>query len=992
MDKSTFKSQRFLLFTLFALAVLTGLTSHARAQNADGNYLLTENGITNPQYSTYKNTPILKTDGDYFATPAFDKSIVDAGENGTIDKPTPFSKGILTNGDTSSDYHRRPMPYVYWTNQQKATLDFDLKKNYYISKVRVNVMLTPKVHGISKMDIFTWDELFEAGQIPLKELVPVNGWNEFDINKPTNKLRLAFTAQPGCAYMTVTEVEIWGHETDTQIIKSAPAKAPVKINATPRNYRAFDFGPADAPVYDDFTGVDDTVVYSKKRGYGWIPFANGKPLVESSYGAGSAAVPGLLERDRGKELQGVSDLYRDFCGAQAAYNTQVQQQFAVDLTDGNYLVYLTSGDLVYGHQGVFPMTVTAEGKRVISSVEYGLDLIATARFETKVTDGQLNLDFSSDEKDAAKANWNVSGLLIFPANDAAQKSAAIKTIDDLNADIAATKKAAFEANFTRIDHVETNKLFPLTAEQNQRGYLLFVRDWMKMIYPNSVPLKSEVDDTTINAAAAPGQYEPASVGVYPLKSTFDADVKVSDLVSDDQHKIGKENILIRLTGFLPERMKDETRTVGDDTYYLSATSSAQTYMEKVPKVLLPYDGKMNVDGTQQIWLTFHVPSDAKPGKYKGKMTFTPQGHPAQTLNIVFTVYSFQLQKSDRVEGVYWNDGSGMLYPQNEKKQLADMARHGIKTVVISYTIPEFVDDNGQLKLTFDALDSLVSDIQSAGLTGPLPIFTSTAVSHLKSFLVQHPDVKLSLDDAYKLYVAQTLQHSQEKHWPQILFYPVDEIGNSQKARDEFKHLGSLIREVPGAKIYVTANNYAAGEELAPYIDYQVVNIPLSKEQEQNILKDSKVYWRYGNGYNFNPRISRTVSGFGFWRLPATAMFYWHYQYVTGDPYNPLDGKGRDHILSYPSPSGPVNSIDFESVQQGIYDLNYIATMQEWMTKAQREKKATDIVQQGQAILNEINSADPSYSQYDLIGVPNEQYHQWRTRMAQVITQLQSTLH
>jgi hypothetical protein len=122
------------------------------------------------------------------------------------------------------------------------------------------------------------------------------------------------------------------------------------------------------------------------------------------------------------------------------------------------------------------------------------------------------------------------------------------------------------------------------------------------------------------------------------------------------------------------------------------------------------------------------------------------------------------------------------------------------------------------------------------------------------------------------------------------------------------------------------------------------------------------------------------------------MFYWHYQYVTGDPYNPLDGKGRDHILSYPSPSGPVNSIDFESVQQGIYDLNYIATMQEWMTKAQREKKATDIVQQGQAILNEINSADPSYSQYDLIGVPNEQYHQWRTRMAQVITQLQSTLH
>ncbi len=975
-----------LLLTLMTVG-LSIVTSCAWAQNKEGNYLLTENGITNPQYSTYKDAPILKTGGDYFATPAFNSAIIKLGEDGTIAKPTPFSKGILTNGDISSDYHRQPMPYAYWTNQQKATLDFDLKKNYYISKVRVNVMLVPKVHGISKIGVYTWDELFEAGQIPLKELTPVNGWNEFDIEKPTNKLRLVFTAQPDCPYMTITEVEIWGHQTDNQTVKAAP----VKVKAAPRNYRAFDFGPKDAPVYQDYTGVDDATVYSKKLGYGWIPFANGKPLMESNFGSGSASVPGLLERDRGKQLKVSNDLYRDFCGAQAAYNTQVQQQFAVDLSDGNYLVYITSGDLVYGQAGSLPMTISAEGKRVVSSMVYGSDLIATTQFETTVSDGQLNLDFSSDDKNVATANWNISGLLIFPANDAAQKSTALKEISDLNAALAAEKDAAFKAFFKQVHRAPTHQLFPVSQQQTQQGYLLFVRDWMRMIYPDSIPFQREVDTATINVAAAPGQYQPATVGIYPLKSTFTASVGVSDLVSDAQHKISKDNISIRVTEYLPERIKDESRTAGDYTYYLSNTSRSNTYMEGVPKVLLPYTGKIDVNKTQQIWLTFHVPSDAAPGQYKGTLTFTPQGHPAQTKDIVLTVYPFELQKSDRLEGVYWNDGNSAVYPQNRKKQLADMAQHGIRSVVISYTIPEFIDDNGQLKFTFNTLDDLIEEIQNAGITGPLPFFTSTTVSHLKSFLTQHPDIKLSLDDAYQAYVAQTLQHSQEKKWPEVLFYPVDEIGNSAESREEFKHWGSVIRKVPGAKIYVTANNYAAGQELAPYIDYQVVNIPLSKEQEQTILKNGKVYWRYGNGYNFNPRISRTVSGFGFWRLPATAMYYWHYQYAAGDPYDALDSTSRDFMLSYPSPDGPVNSIDFESVHQGIYDLDYIATLQSWMAKAQQEKKSADIVQQGQAILDEINTVDPSYSQYDLIGVPNEKNHEWRARMAQAIIQLKDAL-
>jgi hypothetical protein len=120
------------------------------------------------------------------------------------------------------------------------------------------------------------------------------------------------------------------------------------------------------------------------------------------------------------------------------------------------------------------------------------------------------------------------------------------------------------------------------------------------------------------------------------------------------------------------------------------------------------------------------------------------------------------------------------------------------------------------------------------------------------------------------------------------------------------------------------------------------------------------------------------------------MYYWHYQACNGDPFNSTDTKERDWVSSYPSPEGPINSIDFEAIREGADDLNYIYTMQQFMDKAKKAGKG-DLAKPGQAILDEITSCDPSYSQYDLAGITNEKYHEWRQRMAQEIVKLQTAL-
>jgi hypothetical protein len=987
------------LTLLFCYATLSLCMMTAGFGANKENFLLTENGVNNPTYSEYKKAPMLKTGGTYYAVPAFDSGFAkNHNEKGTVTTPTPFTEGILCNGDTSYDYKRKtPFPYVYWPKHQSyASLFFDLKKEYFISKVRVKILLAPKIHGISKISIYTWDEMFEASSQPLKEInQPIRGWNEFIIGKPSDKIKLDFTAAPGCPYMTVTEVEIWGKESSPQAGATRKAESISKRllsaaeAAEKRGYFAFDFGMENSPVWKDFTPVNEKIVYTKERGYGWIPFKGGTSYREKGW-PGAGIVPGLFSQDRGIRIEVCDDFHRDICASQKVYHSQLDQEFAVDIKNGKYLVYLCSGDIMYGKPGIRKMTVDAEGKQVVKGISCDFSLCGHAQFETEVRDGQLNLRFGCYAENDYEQHWSANGVLVFPCNNDKEKAVAQKTISEFEKEISVARDAAFAKAFKEVKYEETTKLFPLSKQDTDRGYILFVREWMKMIYPNTVPQKTEADKAELSIWCSPGEYEPATFGIYPLAKNLEGQITVSDLVSPSKDKIAKNNISIRVTGYLPERMKKVEIPAGDYIYYRSDGGQRATYMAKVPKILWPYKDKINIDETKQIWLTVHVPKTAKPGKYEGTVAFKPVGKPQQSLKLNVEVYPIALQKSDRVQGMYWMQEGLYFDSETRRKELLDMAEHGIRSISHRGVIPDLLNaKNGNLTLDFTQQDALIQDLKAAGLTKYMPFRTSELVNRLK-YLCRTDAINMSFDDAYAYAIGEIYKHAQKNGWPEVLFYPVDEIGNGVARMNELKHLVPLIRRTPGTKIYCTANNYASGVECADYIDYWCANIQMPKEQMQDVLNRGKVFMRYGNANNYNPRISRTVSGFGFWRIPASAMYYWHYQYVKGDPFNTLDTERRDYIASYPTPEGPVNSIDIEAIREGIDDLNYIYTLQQLMDKAKKAGKG-GLAKAGEAVLDEITTCIPSYNQYDFEGIPNEKYHEWRLRMAQEIMKIQAAL-
>lgn len=976
--------------SLLLSAVLIGAFSQPTfAQNKDGDFLLTNNGASNPEYSSYKEAPLLKTEGSYYPTPPFAPRLRQLGEEGTLGKPIPFATGILSNGDFTTDSNRRPMPYTYWVNEHKTSLNFDLGGEYHISKVRVCILKNGRAHGARKIGIYTGEELLEAGQQPMREIAAQNGWNEFTVNKPTDQLKLEFTRDENARFITVTEVEVWGRKLENSQPRPRPGQSPV----LGEKQLGFDFGPEDSPLFPGFKPVGVKTLYTTERGYGWLAYTDGKRRAQGN--SGVKAAPGLMERDRGVGERGgrwVSttprdDLYREFVGVSRPYTRDITQEFLVDLPNGKYLVNLTSGDLSYGHTGRQSMVVEAEGKRRVDSLVFDKNFRAHTSFNAEVKDGQLNLLFTDDQP-SFQQGWTLSSLIISPANNATEIAAATGAWANVSKIVQAQQDATPRPQPTFFDYKETTPLFPLSAPQTAGGYLLFVRDWMRMTYPNTVPLQREVENARVEVAAAPTQYASATVGIYPLKGAFKATVEVSDLLGAQQ-KIDKSNLEVRVVGYMPERIKEQPQTAGDYTYYVSDSSQGRTVMSHVPKILQPYDGAIEVNETKQLWLTFQVPANTRPGQYRGTITVRANGLPQQTVPVTLTVYPFELLQSDRIQGVYWLIDDY----QHQEAELANMAKHGIRAVTLSGQVPlEFRREGNSVAVDFSRLDPLIEKVKAAGLTASIPFSTASSRVILNDFLRANPDIKILSGDAYKLAIAQLAEHSRKNNWPEVLFYPVDEIGGGQGSRDALKYLSGLIREaVPDAKIYTTVNNFAAGLECMDYFDYATVNIPLTREQEQVFLDKGKTYMRYGNGYNFNPRTSRTLSGYGLWQRPAAAMYYYHYRYIVGDPMNPLDGTARDFVLTYPSPNGPVDSIDFEAIREGNNDLRYIRTLQVWMEKARKAGKATAAVKEGQAVLDEIMSSNPAYNQYDLAGVPNEKYHEWRSRMAQVIIRLQQEL-
>ena len=926
--------------------------------------LLTDNGVANEEFSQYKKAPMLRTGGRYSASPAFSSG---EGRGG----PVSFATGRLTNGDASFNHRRRPHPYAYWQGLRRADVVFDLLKPYRIRRVRVCV-LSSGPHGTARVELFkNGDPLEFPEALKIAETAAKNGWNELKgLDTLADGVRLRFTAARGKNYITVSEVEVWGGEAPKGTPRTSPRKPSGRsIRERGVEWHAFDFGPPSSPTFANFTAVSKDVVYTKKRGYGWVPYKGGKAVALSNFGPESRDVPGLHERDRARKRGACADsLYRDFVMTEGHYHTQTRQTFLLDVPNGSYRVISFHGDMAYGKQGEQLWWIEAEGRRVVEKLVLGRTLRADAGFDVAVADGQLTLTLDAAHREPAKRGFVLNGLAVLPAGTKAEREFAAAKIEKIRAAIERERRELFEATFTEKPYVEEAKMPPVSAADKARGYVPFVPHWLANVYPNSVPRPADLR-RPLGCFACPGEYEPMAVALRSLKALEGVACTVSDLVGPG--KIPARAVEVRTVRCWPQRLG----------------SSWSTEWRVMPELL---EAKRSVDvpadTTQEFWLTLRVPDDAKAGLYKGTATLRAENAGEAVVPVSVEVLPFKLRRNERPVGMYWYEHKVAGTPLRDA-QVRDMLAHGMTTLTMGHLFPEVRNEAGRLVLDVAELQRFLQELKRLGIEGPIPYHTSGLMTRLKAaFPGQSQD---QLDALYVEATRQLEAVSSRPDTPKLLYYPVDEIGNSPKRGEKAQHECALVARVPGATSYITVNNYKAGEKWGDTFDIWCGNIEYTGEQEARLLARGKRYMRYGPAYLNDARKARNSCGFGFYRRPAEAMFYWHYQATGGDPFNDFDGSARDWCAAYPGAKGElIPTIDWEALREGVDDMRYIATLKHYAALAAKTARGKPVAARALDTLRQVLGGDDRVSQYTFRDdLSEDDYHALRRRLADAILEL-----
>jgi len=687
-----------------------------------------------------------------------------------------------------------------------------------------------------------------------------------------------------------------------------------------------DLGTQASPVRKGFLRVTHGTTFGKTTQVGWVKtsglISNDMPLSREW----------KHNESRGRSYPAAiytTDLRQDHVGGQG------QAVLRVRAKDGPYRVWLLCGTPGGNRDQVWNVCVrsgqeSAEATFVGPHTARVLELRVTAR------GGVVDLVFSS------KSRWMANAMLVVP--EAAWEKAKRTDIAKIEQEVFLLPDDVLE-KWKHTPHKEKTPPPTPTEAETQRGFILYHRPYLSPVWPNTAPRREECDPT-LRAFASSDEYEPLTFTLLPLKDFKRVSVDVGDLRTSDGQTIRHDDIDVRYVRYM--HVRPNYSLFG--TYY------------RAPDVLMPFRApRPLVTGENfRVWLTVYVDAFAADGIYRGQAAVSVDGKQAAVVPIVFRVLPIKLQKDQSiVYGIYYRhpyDGmrrapdafSRRWWRRKAELEFADMADHGNNAFVSG--IGARLAADGKWIVDFETLGKRIDLARRYGFDKPIICHIPTGsvyYRHMKAGMGSHLRLlkmppKAFFDEMTEM-VRAIEDGRRRRHWPELLYYPIDEPSRSDVSIRFMTELMKAIKRVPGVRTYVTADPaHETFAPMKPYVDVWCCQ-PFSLSRE-TILADMKkrgvAYWCYPNhvaGENDHTPVAgaRMTYGFGFWRSGFRALTPWIYQSDKSDPWNYLDGSYMDFFNRTDDDASPIPVMMWEAYREGIDDGRYITTLRRWIERARK---------------------------------------------------------
>jgi hypothetical protein len=236
---------------------------------------------------------------------------------------------------------------------------------------------------------------------------------------------------------------------------------------------------------------------------------------------------------------------------------------------------------------------------------------------------------------------------------------------------------------------ETAMPTPL-PEEIQRGYILYGRHWMDLVFPNSVPNRDEVTGA-LEVFASRGEYEPVTFCIRTLRDLQGLEVRLTELISDQGARLAPPDV--RIVRCVP-RIFPEWEPLYEGGPM--GVMNMPTYLEPTRPV------DVAAKRAVQFWLAVHVGSDAEAGTYNGTIEIAQQGGETHTLPLTVEVLPIRLDEPASTLGFWdFNSYKGEIGSVAEVYKI--MRRYGMNAVSMNGADLSHWDDQ---RKKFDYSDHL----------------------------------------------------------------------------------------------------------------------------------------------------------------------------------------------------------------------------------------------------------------------------------------------
>jgi hypothetical protein len=456
-----------------------------------------------------------------------------------------------------------------------------------------------------------------------------------------------------------------------------------------------------------------------------------------------------------------------------------------------------------------------------------------------------------------------------------------------------------------------------TIHDKSVGYMIFSRSPLEYVFSGSKPKKLEMIEHFMIRVVR-NEFEPITFSLYPLQNLGAVKISVTDLKSAKE-VISKNKIRVACVEMVQESI-----------------GLPEGRFLDLPTLIRPGNQvKVERSKCQRFWLTIRIDNNVLPGVYKGKITISPQSGLETSLPLQVTVVPISLEDIPDIEYfmmmTYEFTELTMPWTKEEKEKiyqsacaiLKDYKEHGITTLCLHSPFVLITKEDGTPNL--EDIFAALRAAKEMGFKRRIIWYMGHLIQTSKP---KHPGSIMSFDKGIHLsrlkYIVETVsQYAKEHGCPEVIFLPIDEPGDSYQ---DFQHKRQAITPVllkiikdSGAQNMLTSGDY---KQFRP-VDY-LCSGKMNKEDLDGAHKSGSVYWLYNNDVTtkcLNPTYARYIYGYYTGMNHVDGMSSWTFQNTQNARGLPrgTDGPGNDIYLAYPDANGPIATLKWEAIREGIDD-------------------------------------------------------------------------